>query len=329
MSTIGHSKPSTTKKSTSSHSTHRAPSSSKAHTSGSAQKAKAPTDSTKLSGEKTAAGKSPIDFGQNFGAKAKSLDLGGGTLSRGARGDNVKQLQEMLNAKGAKLETDGKFGPKTEKALKAFQSGQKIDSDGIVGKNTLSKLNPAAAEAKAPTQAAEQAQAQNGAPKPPAQSQPATGQTIPEPKVGTRLDGVRKSEPLPHPKAGGPQGEHRAKGTGYFPENSAMEGGFKDRRGKDLQTLQDYLSGKSKYVSVAMDKNAKIPYGKGLHIKELDRKYADTLKKLGKEHIDFRVVDTGGAFTNKGTGRIDIATANRKASLDPTINGPLTLQFQQ
>src|SRR3954471_8023471 len=33
-----------------------------------------------------------------------------------------------------------------------------------------------------------------------------------------------------------------AKGTGYFPDNSPMEGGFKDRQGKPLHTLQDYLA---------------------------------------------------------------------------------------
>ncbi|MBX3168644.1 MAG: hypothetical protein KF760_14605 [Candidatus Eremiobacteraeota bacterium] len=130
-----------------------------------------------------------------------------------------------------------------------------------------------------------------------------------------------------NPAAGGPSGVHKSRGTGYYPSNSKMEGGFNDRKGNKLATLQDFLEGKSKYVSVAMDKNQKIPYGKGLNIKELDQKYAEQLKKLGKEHIDFRVVDTGGAFTNKGTGRIDIATRDRKASLDPTINGPLTLDF--
>ena len=135
-----------------------------------------------------------------------------------------------------------------------------------------------------------------------------------------------KPDPMA-PKAGGPTGVHQSKGTGYYPSNSKMEGGFNDRKGNKLATLQDFLEGKSKYVSVAMDKNQKIPYGKNLNIKELDAKYKDQLKAMGKEHIDFRVTDTGGAFTNKGTGRLDIATRDRKASLDPTINGPLTLDF--
>lgn len=107
-----------------------------------------------------------------------------------------------------------------------------------------------------------------------------------------------------------------ARGTGYFPENSRMEGGFLDRKGKPLHTLQDYLAGKAPFVSVAMDSKA-FPYGTKLRIPELEKKYG--------QKIDFRVVDTGGAFKGKGTSRIDICTANRRASLDPAINGRLTL----
>jgi len=136
--------------------------------------------------------------------------------------------------------------------------------------------------------------------------------------------------PLQRPGARGAQGaapsmtptgqQFTAKGTGYFPDNSPMEGGFKDRKGAPLHTLQDFLSGKSKYVSVAMDSKA-FPYGTKLRIPELEKKYG--------RPIEFRVVDTGGAFKGKGTSRIDICTANRKASLDPTINGKLTLVPQR
>lgn len=108
----------------------------------------------------------------------------------------------------------------------------------------------------------------------------------------------------------------KARGTGYYPDASPMEGGFVDRKGAKLNTLQDFLSGKVPYVSVAMDSKA-FPYGTKLRIPELEAKY-------GKQ-IEFRVVDTGGAFKGKGTSRIDVCTANQRASLDPTINGPLTL----
>ncbi|MDP1829269.1 MAG: peptidoglycan-binding protein [Archangium sp.] len=123
---------------------------------------------------------------------------------------------------------------------------------------------------------------------------------------------VRPREPVD-----GFEGEQfKARGTGYYPDSSAMEGGYVDRKGAKLNTLQDFLSGKAPYVSVAMDSKA-FPYGTKLRIPELEAKY-------GKQ-IEFRVVDTGGAFKGKGTSRIDVCTANRRASLDPTINGPLTL----
>jgi hypothetical protein len=109
-------------------------------------------------------------------------------------------------------------------------------------------------------------------------------------------------------------GSFVSRGTGYYPANNSMEGGFLDRKGAKLRTLQQFLSGRADYVSVAMDSKA-FAYGQRLRIKELEQKY-------GKK-IVFRVVDTGGAFRGKGRTRIDICTANRSASLDPTINGTL------
>lgn len=113
----------------------------------------------------------------------------------------------------------------------------------------------------------------------------------------------------------------QAKGTGYYPYNNAMEGGYNDMRGKKLCTLQDYLSGKAPYVSIALDKklykSGQIKYGDTFRIPELEKKY-------GKKII-FKAVDTGGAFTNKGFSRVDICTANSKASCDPAVNGNLTL----
>lgn len=108
-----------------------------------------------------------------------------------------------------------------------------------------------------------------------------------------------------------------SRGTGYYPDSSALEGGFNDRVGKRLRTLQQFLAGNAEYASVAMDTNA-FKYGTRLRIKELDAKYG--------RPIVFRVVDTGGAFRGKGRSRIDICTANRSASLDPTINGTLHIE---
>lgn len=57
-------------------------------------------------------------------------------LKLGSRGNEVKTLQEKLN-----LKADGIFGPLTEEAVKDFQRSNGLEVDGIVGANTLSKLN--------------------------------------------------------------------------------------------------------------------------------------------------------------------------------------------
>ncbi|MBQ6595664.1 MAG: peptidoglycan-binding protein [Clostridia bacterium] len=55
-----------------------------------------------------------------------------GTLRRGDRGDDVKALQEGLNAAGYDCgKADGDFGKKTEAAVKAIEAAHGIDADGV------------------------------------------------------------------------------------------------------------------------------------------------------------------------------------------------------
>lgn len=53
-------------------------------------------------------------------------------------GDMVKELQTYLGFQGADI--DGKFGPKTERAVRTFQQNSGIKVDGIVGPNTIQKI---------------------------------------------------------------------------------------------------------------------------------------------------------------------------------------------
>lgn len=63
------------------------------------------------------------------------------TLRRGSRGDDVKKLQETLNAMGYDCgAADGIFGVKTEAAVRKFQQENVLPEDGIAGKNTLALL---------------------------------------------------------------------------------------------------------------------------------------------------------------------------------------------
>jgi lysozyme len=62
------------------------------------------------------------------------------TLKMGAQGDWVKFLQNKLNEQGSNLAVDGKFGNKTETALKQFQTTHELKADGIVGPKTWQKI---------------------------------------------------------------------------------------------------------------------------------------------------------------------------------------------
>lgn len=61
----------------------------------------------------------------------------------GDHGPGVTQIQNALVAQGFKVAVDGKFGPQTENAVKAFQKAKKIKQDGIVGPATWSRLQAA------------------------------------------------------------------------------------------------------------------------------------------------------------------------------------------
>ena len=64
------------------------------------------------------------------------------TLKNGSKGTQVKALQRALNTAGAKpaLKSDGKFGSKTEAAVKAFQKKARLKASGTAGTDTLAAL---------------------------------------------------------------------------------------------------------------------------------------------------------------------------------------------
>jgi putative chitinase len=59
------------------------------------------------------------------------------------KGDNspyIKDLQDMLIKKGAKITADGAFGPATEKAVQEFQKKNKLKVTGSIDTDTLNKM---------------------------------------------------------------------------------------------------------------------------------------------------------------------------------------------
>ncbi|HEX3880816.1 MAG TPA: peptidoglycan-binding domain-containing protein [Bryobacteraceae bacterium] len=67
-------------------------------------------------------------------------------LNQGQTGPDVKAVQEALNlvndASQPPLKEDGVFGPKTERAVKQYQSTHQLTPDGIVGPKTRGQLFP-------------------------------------------------------------------------------------------------------------------------------------------------------------------------------------------
>lgn len=62
------------------------------------------------------------------------------TLKMGSRGDEVINLQNMLNQQGYNLTVDGIFGAQTQAAVKQYQQARGLAVDGIVGANTWGAL---------------------------------------------------------------------------------------------------------------------------------------------------------------------------------------------
>ena len=61
-------------------------------------------------------------------------------LGKNCRGALVGILQMLLICNGYKLNADGIFGSKTEKALRTYQKKTGLAPDGLAGKNTFRKL---------------------------------------------------------------------------------------------------------------------------------------------------------------------------------------------
>ena len=81
-------------------------------------------------GDPPLSGVRPFEISDSVGQGGKNLP------------DDVQQVQTSLNRHGAKVDVDGKAGPKTVQAIKAFQQQNGIPPDGLVevGKRTAKAL---------------------------------------------------------------------------------------------------------------------------------------------------------------------------------------------
>ena len=73
---------------------------------------------------------------------AMAISLGDRVLAVGSVGDDVAQLQQSLNTQGFWAGfVDGVFGELTKNALMEYQGANRINVDGVAGRETFQKLN--------------------------------------------------------------------------------------------------------------------------------------------------------------------------------------------
>lgn len=77
----------------------------------------------------------------NYSGEDKTVNVELPILKQGSKGESVKSLQILLNGHGFSCgSVDGSFGPATLKAVKSFQTKNKLSVDGSVGKATWTAL---------------------------------------------------------------------------------------------------------------------------------------------------------------------------------------------
>jgi peptidoglycan hydrolase-like protein with peptidoglycan-binding domain len=71
---------------------------------------------------------------------ASGRHLGDRVLKKGARGQDVRVLQDYLTRAGFTTPVDGEFGPTTLRMVKRFQTAQELTSNGVVDAKTVAAL---------------------------------------------------------------------------------------------------------------------------------------------------------------------------------------------
>ena len=85
--------------------------------------------------------------GVEYDLPAEIAEMPARTLRKGDRGDDVADLQRLLNADPRyPTKVDGIFGGDTESSVRAFQADNGLTADGIVGPKTWAKLDEVEAD---------------------------------------------------------------------------------------------------------------------------------------------------------------------------------------
>ncbi|XP_011160236.1 uncharacterized protein LOC105196160 [Solenopsis invicta] len=93
-----------------------------------------------------------------------------------------------------------------------------------------------------------------------------------------------------------------------------------DDQGKMLNTLQDYLDGRARYVTVAGNLRSGIPYGTKICIEKLNEQFRRQLHLQIRDQIDYENNDATLDFS-----RLEICVRSEEDTYDTYFNGLVTV----
>ncbi|XP_053663669.1 uncharacterized protein LOC128712820 [Anopheles marshallii] len=101
--------------------------------------------------------------------------------------------------------------------------------------------------------------------------------------------------------------------TAYHPLfDSDRKRDYLDAENRKLYTLQEYLDNRAPYVTVGMDPDLRLPYGKEACIPELNRHF--------RRAVRLQVRDTHEDLRGGGYRRVDICVRTQEDSYDDVVN---------
>ncbi|XP_050462879.1 uncharacterized protein LOC126857468 [Cataglyphis hispanica] len=93
-----------------------------------------------------------------------------------------------------------------------------------------------------------------------------------------------------------------------------------DDRGKMLNTLQDYLDGRTRYVTVAGNLRSGIPYGTKICIEKLNERFGKQVFLEIRDQIDYENDDVANDFS-----RLEICVRTEEDTYDTYVNDIVTI----
>ncbi|XP_070169167.1 uncharacterized protein [Polyergus mexicanus] len=93
-----------------------------------------------------------------------------------------------------------------------------------------------------------------------------------------------------------------------------------DDRGKMLNTLQDYLDGRTRYVTVAGNLRSGIPYGTRICIEKLNERFGKQIFLQIRDQIDYENDDIANDFA-----RLEICVRTEEDTYDTYVNDVVTI----